>query len=63
MQSYQLYNAMHPCTNDADDENKDAFYRRLQDEVDKVPAHDVLCVMGNMNSKVGDNNTNRERVM
>ena len=50
-------------TNDADDEDKDAFSRRLQEEVDKVTFHDVLCVMGDMNAKVGDNNTNRERVM
>jgi len=50
-------------TNDADDEDKDAFYRRLQEEVDKVPAHDVLCAMGDMNAKVGDNNTNRVQVM
>ena len=50
-------------TNDAADEDKDAFYRRLQEEVDKVPTHDVLCVMGDMNAKVGDNNTNRERFM
>ena len=32
-------------TNDADDEDKDAFSRRLQEEVDKVTFHDVLCVM------------------
>ena len=50
-------------TNETDDENKDALYRRLQEEVDKVPVHDVLFVMGDMNAKVGDNNTNRERVM
>ena len=50
-------------TSDADDEDKDAFSRRLQEEVDKVTFHDVLCVMGDMNAKVGDNNTNRERVM
>ena len=49
--------------NDADDEDTDAFYRRLQEEVDKVPAYDVLCVMGDMNATLGDNNTNRERIM
>ena len=59
IQSYQLY---YVRTNDADDEEKDVFYRS-QEELDKVLAHDVLCVMGDMNAKVGDNYTNRERVM
>ena len=30
--------------------------------MDKVPAHDVLCVIGDMNTKVRDNNTSREQV-
>lgn len=50
-------------TNDADEEDKDAFYRRLQEEVEKVPTHDVLCVIGDLNAKVGDVNSNREQVM
>jgi len=50
-------------TNDAGDEDKDAFYRRLQEEIDNVPAYDVLCVMGDMNAKVQDNSTNQERAV
>src|SRR5579871_6664724 len=43
-------------TNEAEEEDKEAFYRRLQETVDKVPAHDVLCIMGDLNAKVGNNN-------
>ena len=44
-------------TNDADDEEKDAFYNRLQEEIEKVPAYDVLLVTGDFNAKVGNDNT------
>src|SRR5579871_5514335 len=50
-------------TNEAEEEDKEAFYRRLQEIVDKVPAHDVLCIMGDLNAKVGNNNRDREAIM
>ncbi|CAG5117123.1 unnamed protein product, partial [Candidula unifasciata] len=50
-------------TNEAEDEDKETFYRRLQEVVDKVPAHDILCIMGDLIAKVGNNNLNRELSM
>ena len=49
--------------NEANEEEKDAFYGRLQEEVEKVPTHDVLCVISDLNAKVGSDNTNRESAM
>ena len=45
-------------TNEADDEEKTDFYLALQSEIEKVPKHDVTIVMGDLNTKVGN-----ERVM
>ena len=39
-------------TYEANEEEKDAFYGRLQEEVEKVPTYDVLCVIGDLNAKV-----------
>ena len=50
-------------TNDNSDERKDEFYDQLQTEVEKAPRHDLLVVMGDLNAKVGDDNTDYERVM
>ena len=50
-------------TNDSSDESKDDFYSQLQTEVEKAPRHDLLVVMGDLNAKVGSDNTNCERVM
>ena len=41
---------MHP----PNEEEKDVFYERLQDESEKVPTHDVLCVTSDLNAKVGN---------
>ena len=43
-----------PEQNDADNEGKAAFYGRLQEEVQKVPADDVLLLNGNLNANVGN---------
>ena len=33
-------------TNDHNDENKDKFYKKLQNLINKTPSHDLLLVMG-----------------
>ena len=50
-------------TNEAADEDKDRWYDQLQQVVSKVPQHDMLLIIGDMNAKVGDDNTNYERAM
>ena len=50
-------------TNDAMDEEKDEFYNRLQDTVSGCNRNDMIVVMGDLNDKVGNNNTNRKEVM
>ena len=43
-------------TNDNDAEVKDTFDISLQAELAKVPNHDPIAVMGDMNAKVGADN-------
>ena len=50
-------------TNDVVDHEKDDFYNQLQDTVSSCNSHDVIAVMGDINAKEGNNNTNREEVM
>ena len=50
-------------TNDSEDELTRDRYEQLQAEVAKVPYHDMLLVMGDMNAKIGSHNTDRERAM
>ena len=50
-------------TNDAMDEDKDNFYNRLQNVMDKLPTKDVNIVMGDFNAKVGSDNSNYEDIM
>ena len=50
-------------TNDAPAEEKDDFYTRLQEVVDKLPIRDVNVVMGDLNAKVGCDNTSLEHIM
>ncbi|XP_048743177.2 craniofacial development protein 2-like [Ostrea edulis] len=50
-------------TNDAEEEIKDDFYEQLQMVVSKVPQHDMLLMMGDLNAKVGADNTDCERSM
>ncbi|KAK2716511.1 hypothetical protein QYM36_006863 [Artemia franciscana] len=39
--------------NEADDDVKDSFYETLQAVTKDIPKHDVLCVVGDLNAKVG----------
>ena len=50
-------------TNDAMDKEKDEFYNQLQDTVSSCNRNDMIVVMGDLNAKVGNNNTNRGEVM
>ena len=50
-------------TNVAEDEEKDDWYDHLQQAVSKVPQLDMLLIMGDLNAKVGEDNTEREEAM
>ena len=50
-------------TNEATEEVKDDFYDQLQMVLEQVPCRDVKIVMGDMNAKMGMDNTGREEVM
>ncbi|KAK2723740.1 hypothetical protein QYM36_002177 [Artemia franciscana] len=39
-------------TNEADEEEKDAFYNMLHSATKDVPKHNILCVAGDLNAKV-----------
>ncbi|XP_032239018.2 craniofacial development protein 2-like [Nematostella vectensis] len=49
--------------NEADDEAKDDWYDHLTQVISRVPRHDMLLVIGDLNAKVGTDNTNYERAM
>ena len=44
-------------TNESGDKIKDAFYDQLQSEIISSSNHDILIVMGDLNAKVGNENT------
>ena len=50
-------------TNNADEEVKERYYEQLQETISRVNKHDVLVVGGDMNAKVGNDNSGRERCM
>lgn len=50
-------------TNTAQEEEKEDFYSSLQSLFDKTPRRDIKIVMGDLNAKVGDDNTGRELIM
>ena len=45
-------------TNEAEEDDKDSFYDQLQEELDTVPNHYMVIVIGDANAKVGDSNCN-----
>ena len=49
--------------NDASDEEKEEFYNSLQATLEEIPQHDMTILMGDMNARVGSDNTGRERTM
>lgn len=50
-------------TNEADDEEKDAFYDQLQKEIESTLKHDMLMIIEDAKAKVGCDNKNHERVL
>ncbi|XP_078141751.1 uncharacterized protein LOC139917505 [Centroberyx gerrardi] len=50
-------------TNEAEKEDKDDWYEELQRTVSKVPQHDMLLIIGDMNAKVGADNDNCDRAI
>ena len=50
-------------TNNKEEEEKEAFYSRLQVEVDKTRRKDIVILMGDLNAQVGSDNTGYEEVM
>ena len=50
-------------TNDATEEDKEVFYNRLQEIIDKLPQKDVNVLMGDSNAKIGSCNKGYETVM
>ena len=50
-------------TNDSDEEAKGMFYEQLQAETRTINRHDLTIVMGDLNAKIGNNNTNLDQVM
>ena len=40
-------------TEDKEDEIKEQFYEELQRTQDRVPKHNVIIIMGDMNAKLG----------
>ena len=50
-------------TNDAEDEKKEEFYDQLQSVVNNQGDRDVTILMGDLNAKIGADNTGYEQVM
>ncbi|KAF0026067.1 hypothetical protein F2P81_020804 [Scophthalmus maximus] len=50
-------------TNNANEESKDNFYNQLQQILKTRPARDIIVFMGDMNAKVGINNSGYHLVM
>jgi exonuclease III len=50
-------------TNDADEETKETFYNELQTVVDEIPKRDIKILMGDMNAKIGKDNTGKDLTM
>ena len=50
-------------TNDMEKAAKEGFYERLQATLDKVKEREVTILMGDLNAKVGSNNTRYDSIM
>ena len=50
-------------TNDHEEVDKDQFYDALNNTINKIPKHDVCIVMGDLNAKIGEDNSDMEEVM
>ena len=45
--------ALYAPTEDSNEENKDQWYDEVQEVLNKVPGHDMLVILGDLNAKVG----------
>ena len=50
-------------TEQATEEEKDLFYNILQEQIDKTPKHDIILLTGDLNAKVGEDDTGYECCM
>jgi hypothetical protein len=50
-------------TNEATDDEKSRHIEQLQSIIETIPKHDILLIMGDMNAKIGKDNTGHEDVM
>ena len=50
-------------TEQATEDEKDMFYHNLQSQIDKSPRHDIMIIMGDLNSKIGCDNSGYEYCM
>ena len=50
-------------TNDGEEEDKNQFYSRLQKILEMYPEKDITVLMGDINAKIGPDNTGYEKVM
>ena len=57
-----VINAYAP-TNQADPEDKEMFYEKLQAVVNKTPNRDIRILLGDLNAKIGSDNIGREHIM
>lgn len=54
--NYSIINA-HSPTEDKSDTEKDAFYDLLDDAYSRCPRHDIKIIIGDMNAKIGKDDT------
>ena len=55
--------ACYAPTEEAEEEEKDELYEQLEEEIRTTPRHDVLMVIGDLNARVGEDNTGKERAV
>ena len=48
---------------DHDSAKKDPFYQWLQDLAEKVPCHDILLIIGDLNAQIGEDWSGFEHVL
>ena len=66
LQGKQINTTIIQCyspTNESDEETKDECYEQLKAEIERAPKHDMKIIMGDLNAKVGKDNSTYERTM
>ena len=57
-----VINAYAP-TNQADIDAKEAFYEQLQSVFERIPTRDIKVLLGDLNAKIGSDNSGKEHIM